>query len=113
MIRETYVATRVGVTSNKCNITIKSDIHKSNMPIPRSAVRPINSLGGGRRCISNLNLKPQAYLRPLVDSVSNPEEEFEGVMCLVMDRKEAKNALSVQMVGVGPVISHSLTERRR
>ena len=105
--------TRVGVvnvTSNKCTITItiKSDIHKSNMPIPRSAVQPINSLGRGRRCISNLNLKPQAYLRPLVDSVSNPEEEFEGVMCLMMDRKEAKNALSVQMVGVGPVISHSL-----
>lgn len=104
--------TRVGVvkvTSNKCNITIKSDIHKSNMPIPRSAVRPINSLGRGRRCISNLNLKSQAYLQPLVDSVSNPGEEFEGVMCLVMDRKEAKNALSVQMVGVGLVISPTMS----
>jgi hypothetical protein len=50
-----------------------------------------------RRGISNIP-KPQAYLRPLVDSEG--AEEFEGVMCLVMDRKEAKNALSVQMVGV-------------
>lgn len=114
MIRETYVVTRVGVvnvTSIKCTITIKSDKHKntrSNMPIPRSAIRLVNRSGRGRRCISNLNLKPQAYLRPLVDSVSNPEEEFEGVMCLVMDRKEAKNALSVQMVVVGPLIPSTL-----
>jgi len=79
------------------------------MIVPRSAIRPINRSGRGRRCISNLNLRPQAYLRPLVDSVSNPEEEFEGVMCLVMDRKEAKNALSVQMVGVGPVISPTVS----
>ena len=55
----------------------------------------------GWRGISNI-VKPQAYLRPLVDS--NGAEEFEGVMCLVLDRKEAKNALSVQMVGV----SHAL-----
>lgn len=51
----------------------------------------------GRRYLSNPP-KPQAYLRPLVDT--NQNDEFEGVMCLVMDRKEAKNALSVQMVGV-------------
>ena len=49
------------------------------------------------RGISNIQ-KPQAYLRPLVNSEG--AEEFEGVMCLVMDRREAKNALSVQMVGV-------------
>ena len=54
-----------------------------------------------KRGISNIQ-KPQAYLRPLVDSAG--AEEFEGVMCLVMDRKEAKNALSVQMVGVS--LSH-------
>jgi hypothetical protein len=53
----------------------------------------------GRRYISNAP-RPQAYLRPLVELESKTEEEFEGVMCLVMDRKEAKNALSVQMVGV-------------
>jgi hypothetical protein len=56
-----------------------------------------------RRYIANLP-KPQAYLRPLVDHAQvqsgDQVEEFEGVMCLVMDRKEAKNALSVQMVGV-------------
>lgn len=58
-----------------------------------------------RRYIANLP-KPQAYLRPLVDHAQvqsgneSQVEEFEGVMCLVMDRKEAKNALSVQMVGV-------------
>jgi hypothetical protein len=51
----------------------------------------------GWRGISNIP-RPQAYLRPLVDSA--PEEEFAGVMCLVLDRKEAKNALSVQMVSV-------------
>jgi hypothetical protein len=51
------------------------------------------------RGISNIQ-KPQAYLRPLVNSEG--AEEFEGVMCLVMDRKEAKNALSVQMVAVSP-----------
>jgi hypothetical protein len=54
------------------------------------------------RGISNIQ-RPQAYLRPLVNSEG--AEEFEGVMCLVMDRKEAKNALSVQMVGV----SHYIT----
>jgi hypothetical protein len=56
-----------------------------------------------RRYIANLP-KPQAYLRPLVDHAQvqsgDQVDEFEGVMCLVMDRKEAKNALSVQMVGV-------------
>ena len=55
----------------------------------------------GWRGIYNI-VKPQAYLRTLVDS--NGAEEFEGVMGLVLDRKEAKNALSVQMVGV----SHAL-----
>jgi hypothetical protein len=55
-----------------------------------------------RRGISNIQ-KPQAYLRPLVNSEG--AEEFEGVMCLVMDRKEAKNALSVQMVGVSHFFS--------
>jgi hypothetical protein len=54
------------------------------------------------RGISNIQ-KPQAYLRPLVNSEG--AEEFEGVMCLVMDRKEAKNALSVQMVGVSHFFS--------
>ena len=66
-----------------------------------SASRTSKCLAGGSRQItrgiSNIQ-KPQAYLRPLVDSEG--AEEFEGVMCLVMDRKEAKNALSVQMVGV-------------
>ena len=55
-----------------------------------------------RRGISSIQ-KPQAYLRPLVDSGGG--EDFEGVMCLVMDRKEAKNALSVQMVGVSPYLN--------
>ena len=58
----------------------------------------------GWRGISNI-VKPQAYLRPLVDS--NGAEEFEGVMCLVLDRKEAKNALSVQMVGVSHALYNS------
>jgi hypothetical protein len=74
------------------------------MNIPRHTTRPIKCLwtGTSRRGISNINnVKPQAYLRPLVDSGAGAGEEFEGVMCLVMDRKEAKNALSVQMVGVG------------
>jgi hypothetical protein len=53
----------------------------------------------GRRYISNAP-RPQAYLRPLFELESKTDEEYEGVMCLVMDRKEAKNALSVQMVGV-------------
>ena len=58
----------------------------------------------GWRGTSNI-VKPQAYLRPLVDS--NGAEEFEGVMCLVLDRKEAKNALSVQMVGVSHALYNS------
>jgi hypothetical protein len=71
------------------------------MSLFRSAGRASQCLARGSRQIvrgiSNIQ-KPQAYLRPLVDSEG--AEEFEGVMCLVMDRKEAKNALSVQMVGV-------------
>jgi hypothetical protein len=67
-----------------------------------SLLRPARSIiriqNGGRRGLSNIS-KPQAYLRPLD---SHGGEEFEGVMCLVMDRKEAKNALSVQMVRVSP-----------
>jgi hypothetical protein len=74
------------------------------MNILKHTSRPINPLWGRmfRRAISNTTIvKPQAYLRPLVESQAGAGEEFEGVMCLVMDRKEAKNALSVQMVGVG------------
>jgi hypothetical protein len=71
------------------------------MFLSRSAARGPHFLAGvprqTGRGISNIQ-KPQAYLRPLVDFQG--AEEFEGVMCLVMDRKEAKNALSVQMVGV-------------
>lgn len=73
------------------------------MPILRPAARAPKTIARAcqhMRGISNIQ-KPQAYLRPLADKGA---EEFEGVMCLVMDRKEAKNALSVQMVGVSLLI---------
>jgi hypothetical protein len=47
-------------------------------------------------CAGNINYPKTASVN------SEGAEEFEGVMCLVMDRKEAKNALSVQMVAVSP-----------
>lgn len=72
----------------------------SLLPKTFRAAKSRAGLIGSRGIVSNI-AKPQAYLRPLVDTQS--DEEFEGVMCLVMDRKEAKNALSVQMVGVSPV----------
>lgn len=53
------------------------------------------------RYLNTAPLTPHAYLRPLVNSATEPgAEELEGVMCLVLDRKEARNALSVQMVQV-------------
>lgn len=54
--------------------------------------------------------RPHAYLRPLAMTKDVPDE-FEGVMCLVLDRKEAKNALSVQMVGVSS-LSHLVGPRK-
>ncbi|WWD03040.1 hypothetical protein V865_001084 [Kwoniella europaea PYCC6329] len=45
---------------------------------------------------------PHAYLRPYLQTKdeAQPENEgLEGVMCLVMNRPETKNALSVRMVG--------------
>lgn len=57
-----------------------------------------------RRCLQTDSSSPHAYLRPLLDSKVMQEyeqaEELEGVMSLVLDRKETKNALSVRMVGV-------------
>lgn len=52
--------------------------------------------------------KPHAYLRPLTASKGDTSE-FEGTMCLTMDRPDARNALSVQMVNVSAY--DSLTER--
>lgn len=77
-------------TSNATYIIMLSTGHAVRL----ARVSPLRS---SRRYLSNPP-RPQAYLRPLVET--NQDEEFEGVMCLVMDRKEAKNALSVQMVGV-------------
>ena len=54
-----------------------------------------------RRLHSAGPLIPHAYLRPLVDASLPKAEELEGTACLVLDRKEARNALSVQMVQVG------------
>jgi hypothetical protein len=81
----------------------------STMSFLRPARYILRAQNGGRRGISNIP-EPQAYLRPLD---SHGGEEFEGVMCLVMDRKEAKNALSVQMVGVSPDEDRVGEERRK
>lgn len=51
---------------------------------------------------------PHAFLQPLrsfilngaSDSESESDIDTTGVMCLVLDRKETKNALSVRMVHV-------------
>lgn len=46
-------------------------------------------------------VSPHAYLRPLIPPDSDPKSaELEGIMSLVLDRKDARNALSVRMVGV-------------
>jgi hypothetical protein len=49
--------------------------------------------------------KPHAYLTPFLSSPSlefaGDTESLRGVMCLVMDRPEVKNALSSRMVNVG------------
>ena len=73
----------------------------------RAASRPSSRLPILRQCIQRYSVqprKPQAFLRPLAEQKDDPDE-FEGVMALVMDRPEAKNALSVQMVSVSLGIS--------
>ena len=63
-----------------------------------STSRQLSSLGRGLQTAST---PPHAYLRPLVPSKADgPPEELEGVQCLVMDREQARNALSVRMVNV-------------
>ena len=49
---------------------------------------------------ANTAPKPHAYLRPLAPSSIAESNDFAGAMCLTMDRQEARNALSVQMVQV-------------
>lgn len=53
-----------------------------------------------RRQLHTPSSPPHAYLQPLLSSIPTSEtsEELEGVMSLVMDRKETRNALSVRMV---------------
>ncbi|WWD17226.1 hypothetical protein CI109_101664 [Kwoniella shandongensis] len=55
------------------------------------------------RSISTPISEPHAFLRPLLtsipDATSTAEPELEGIMCLVLNRPETKNALSVRMVG--------------
>ncbi|KAK8864470.1 hypothetical protein IAR55_001720 [Kwoniella newhampshirensis] len=54
------------------------------------------------RSISTPTSAPHAFLRPLLASTSDAistEHELKGVMCLVLNRPETRNALSVRMVG--------------
>ena len=74
----------------------------------RSAVRtvPSSRSAEARRCLQTTTTAspPHAYLRPILqgkDAVQYEKaEELEGVMALVLDRKETRNALSVRMVSV-------------
>ncbi|WVR07115.1 hypothetical protein IAU60_004155 [Kwoniella sp. DSM 27419] len=73
-------------------------------PILTSALRrPLRpGTAGRKRWISTPSAEPHAYLRPLLTSRSDlatAGEALEGVMCLVLNRPETKNALSVRMVG--------------
>ncbi|WWC62049.1 uncharacterized protein I303_104638 [Kwoniella dejecticola CBS 10117] len=55
-----------------------------------------------RTLITSQSSEPHAYLRPFLQSNQDADKEnegLEGVMCLVLDRPETKNALSVRMVG--------------
>nr|XP_019011110.1 methylglutaconyl-CoA hydratase [Kwoniella pini CBS 10737]OCF49891.1 methylglutaconyl-CoA hydratase [Kwoniella pini CBS 10737] len=57
---------------------------------------------GVRSLIITQSNEPHAYLRPLLQTKQDAEtqrEDLEGVMCLVLNRPETKNALSVRMVG--------------
>jgi methylglutaconyl-CoA hydratase len=69
-----------------------------SLPVRRLAVRLPARLG--RHHLHNPSSPPHAYLQPLVSSLpaSEASEEFEGVMSLIMDRKETRNALSGRMV---------------
>ena len=58
---------------------------------------PSSRLPLSTRSLSIPSTPPHAYLAPLPDP---PTPDLEGIMCLAMDRKDARNALSVRMVGV-------------
>jgi methylglutaconyl-CoA hydratase len=68
--------------------------------IARRLLPPVQT----RRYLQTDTSPPHAYLRPLLNSRAAKEydkaEELEGVMSLVLDRQETKNALSVRMVNV-------------
>ena len=73
----------------------------------RAASRPSRHPSILQQCIQRYSIQPsksQAFLRPFAEQKDDPDE-FEGIMALVMDRPEAKNALSVQMVSVSLGIS--------
>jgi methylglutaconyl-CoA hydratase len=79
------------------------------MPPRRSCDSRILSALKPCRFLYTAPVTPHAYLRPLVQPSSEPgAEELEGTVCLVLDRKEARNALSVQMVQVGCEVHMSL-----
>lgn len=70
---------------------------------PKGRTLPSARTISARRCLQTDSSPAHAYLRPLLYGKAMQEyeqaEELEGVMSLVLDRKETKNALSVRMVG--------------
>ncbi|WWC89247.1 uncharacterized protein L201_004167 [Kwoniella dendrophila CBS 6074] len=55
-----------------------------------------------RTLITSQSTEPHAYLQPYLQKNTDAKvtnEELEGVMCLVLNRPETKNAISVRMVG--------------
>ncbi|WRT66446.1 uncharacterized protein IL334_003404 [Kwoniella shivajii] len=65
-------------------------------------VRRTHGVSQAKRYISASSSEPHAYLRPLLQSKQDAEGDqgqLESVMCLVLNRPNTKNALSVRMVG--------------
>lgn len=70
---------------------------------PRLPASRLAVAATARRFLTNPSTAPHAYLSELdapTGQALSPEEDLSSIKCLVLNRPETKNALSVRMVGV-------------
>ena len=87
---------------------LDNDTHLEMTHTPLLSVRLLRSSAScartrwtdARRQLQSTSTPPHAYIAPLDLAKVDNGEELEGTMTLVMDRKDARNALSVRMVNV-------------
>lgn len=89
------------------NMTLRGTVLQAALIPPRrfrlaQLTRPL------RQPLHTPSSPPHAYLEPLaMTDMPKLSPEFEGVMCLVLDRQDARNALSIRMVGVRTLLLFS------